>query len=417
MPLELITILILVLVFVASAVLKINMGAIALVAAFLVGTLLLGEGVDDVLSGFPTDLFIILVGVTFLFAIAQNNGTIDWVVERAVHLTGGRTWALPWVMFAIAAALGAAGAVPPAAVAIIAPTALSLARRNGISPLFMGLMIANGVSAGEFSPIGVFGIIVNGLADQAGLAYSPGLLFVSTFAFNFVLCLVLHFWFTRRNAPRIEPIETTSVALTSATLPRTTTPVVLTLVAILGMVASVLFFSVNIGFAALTAAVVVSVVSPAAGKAAVPMIAWPTVFLITGIVTYVALLQRAGAIEYLGEAVGSVGMPLLAAFLICLLGGVVSAFASTTGILGALVPLAVPFMLAGEVNSVTMLIALAIASSVVDASPFSTTGALIIANVPAAQRDKLFGQLLRWGLSMIVVAPLLAWAIFVLPGW
>ncbi|GAA2246626.1 SLC13 family permease [Herbiconiux moechotypicola] len=417
MPLELISIAVLVVIFVASALLKINMGAIALVATFLVGTLLAGEGIDDVLSGFPTDLFVILVGVTFLFAIAQNNGTIDWVVERAVFLTGGRTWALPWVMFTIAAALGAAGAVPPAAVAIIAPTALSLARRNGISPLFMGLMIANGVSAGEFSPIGVFGIIVNGLADQAGLAYSPGLLFLSTFTFNLLLCLVLHLWFTRRNAPKVDVVDTTSIPASRADLPATTVAVVLTLCAILGMVASVLFFAVNIGFAALTAAVVVSIVSPRAGKAAVPMIAWPTVFLITGIVTYVGLLERVGAIDYLGNAVGSVGAPLLAALLICLLGGVVSAFASTTGILGALVPLAVPFMLAGDVNSVTMLIALSIASSVVDASPFSTTGALIIANVPAEHRDRLFSQLLRWGLSMIVVAPVLAWTIFVLPGW
>ena len=32
-------------------------------------------------SGFPVDLFVLLIGVTYLFAIASNNGT----VERTVH--------------------------------------------------------------------------------------------------------------------------------------------------------------------------------------------------------------------------------------------------------------------------------------------------------------------------------------------
>ncbi|MBB5164813.1 hypothetical protein [Mycobacterium sp. AZCC_0083] len=32
-------------------------------------------------------------------------------------------------------------------------------------------------------------------------------------------------------------------------------------------------------------------------------------------------------------------------------------------------------------------------------------------------RDRVLSQLLRWGVSMIAVAPLLAWAIFILPGW
>jgi len=50
-----------------------------------------------------------------------------------------------------------------------------------------------------------------------------------------------------------------------------------------------------------------------------------------------------------GEEVATVGAPLLAALVICFIGGAVSAFALTTGILGALIPVAVPF-LAGTVS-------------------------------------------------------------------
>jgi len=176
-------------------------------------------------------------------------------------------------------------------------------------------------------------------------------------------------------------------------------------------------FDLDIGVVAITAAVLLSLVSPEASKSAVGQIAWPTVLLITGIVTYVGLMQEIGTIDYLGEKVADIGAPLLAALIICLIGAAVSAFASTTGILAALIPLAVPFLLAGEIGAIGVIIALALSSSIVDSSPFSTSGALCVANAPDDQRDYVYRRLLRWGLSMIVVAPLVTWSIFVLPGW
>ncbi|MEY9259293.1 hypothetical protein ABH903_002325 [Brevibacterium epidermidis] len=113
---------------------------------------------------------------------------------------------------------------------------------------------------------------------------------------------------------------------------------------------------------------------------------------------------------------GTVGAPLFAALIICFIGAVVSAFASTTGILGALIPLAVPFLLTGSVGEIGLIIALAISSSVVDSSPFSTSGALVVANSPEDQRDRVFKQLMVWGFSMVVIAPIVTWLIFVVPG-
>ena len=94
-----------------------------------------------------------------------------------------------------------------------------------------------------------------------------------------------------------------------------------------------------------------------------------------------------GTIDWLGKEVAGIGTPLLAALVICFIGGAVSAFASTTGILGALIPLAVPFLAQGQIGAVGVIIALSIASSVVDSSPFSTSGALVVANSPDDKRD------------------------------
>ena len=153
----------------------------------------------------------------------------------------------------------------------------------------------------------------------------------------------------------------------------------------------------DVGFVAVTIAVILSLLMPHATKGAAEKVAWPTVLLICGIVTYVALLQEMGTIDWLGEEVAGIGTPLLAALVICFIGGAVSAFASTTGILGALIPLAVPFLAQGQIGAVGVIIALSIASSVVDSSPFSTSGALVVANSPDDRRDFVYKKLLQLG--------------------
>ena len=135
---ELISILVLVVVFVIATTRSVNMGALAFAAAFAVGELVADLDADGIFAGFPGDLFVVLVGVTYLFAIARANGTTDWLVHASIRLVRGRVALIPWVMFAITGALTAIGAVSPAAVAIVAPIALSFAARYGISPLLMG---------------------------------------------------------------------------------------------------------------------------------------------------------------------------------------------------------------------------------------------------------------------------------------
>ncbi|MDQ0798878.1 SLC13 family permease [Arthrobacter sp. SLBN-112] len=171
------SIIILAAMFLLATVLPLNMGALAFVGAFLLGSVVLGMSTNDILANFPGGLFLTIVGVTYLFAIAQNNGTIDLLVRGAVKLVGNRVALIPWVMFAITAVITAVGALSPAAVAIIAPIALSFAGKYKISPLLMGMMVIHGAQAGGFSPIAVYGVTVNGILAKTDLAFSPTALF------------------------------------------------------------------------------------------------------------------------------------------------------------------------------------------------------------------------------------------------
>src|SRR5919109_1741288 len=183
---ELISLLVLVLIFLIGTTMPVNMGVLGIVAAFVVGTAM-GVSEDDIFLGFPGDLFVILVGVTYLFGIATANGTVDWLIQAAVKAVGGRTAAIPWVMFLVTAALTASGAVVPGAVAIIAPIGLGFAVTYGINPVLMGPLVVNGATAGGFSPISVFGSIVNGVVERNQLDENATLLFLSSFVFNLLL--------------------------------------------------------------------------------------------------------------------------------------------------------------------------------------------------------------------------------------
>src|SRR5690349_24958342 len=98
---ELISILVLVVVFVIATTRSINMGALAFAAAFGVRTLDADMETDDIFSGFPGSLFVVLVGVTFLFASARANGTADWLGHLGIRRVGRRNPVTPWRHVAI----------------------------------------------------------------------------------------------------------------------------------------------------------------------------------------------------------------------------------------------------------------------------------------------------------------------------
>ncbi|MFD3914602.1 SLC13 family permease [Streptomyces sp. NPDC058603] len=435
MSAELISILVLAVVFVIATTRSINMGALAFAAAFGVGGLVAGLDADGVFAGFPGDLFVVLVGVTYLFAIARANGTTDWLVHAAIRLVRGRIALIPWVMFAITGALTAIGAVSPAAVAIVAPIALSFAARYGISPLLMGAMVVHGAQGGGFSPISIYGSIVNGIVERENLPGSELTLFLGSLVANLLIAGIVFVLFGglklsgRRGEPspaeqgsqqdqkgrkarkdEHEPKEEPSGS-------RLTPAIGATLAALVALVVAVLGFDLDAGLSAITLAVLLSAVWPDTSRKAVSEIAWPTVLLICGVLTYVGVMEEMGTIDYAGHAVGDIGIPLLAALLLCYIGAIISAFASSVGIMGALIPLAVPFLAQGEIGAIGMITALAISATVVDVSPFSTNGALVLAAAPDVDRERFFRQLMVYGGIVVAVVPAAAWLVLVVPGF
>lgn len=420
MPIELISIAVLATIFLVATALPVNMGLLALAGAFVVGSLIDGLSPRDIFAGFPGDLFVTLVGITYLFAIAQKNGSVDRLVNGAARLVGGHAAAMPWVVFGVTALLTGVGALGPAAVAIIAPVALRFAIQYRLNPLLMGLMVIHGAQAGGFSPISIYGGITNQVVERAGLQSDPLQIFLASLFFNTGVALVIFFLLggasKRRAGAGMDQAAAGEAAAASMPDAAARREQMLTFAGLAALATGALLFDVNIGLMAVCVASFLAVAAPKSQKGAIDGVAWSTVLLICGVITYIGVLEQVGTINYLGVAISSIGVPLIGALLLCYMGGVVSAFASSTALLGIIIPLAVPFLAQGQVSALGVIAAVAVSTTIVDTSPFSTNGALVVANAAPERREHLFRQLLIYSIAITCAGPLLAWAIFVLPA-
>ena len=434
---EWVAIIALVALFAVGTMLPINMGALAYVAAWLVGVYSLDMTEKDIVAGVSGDLILTIIGVTYLFAIARDNGTVDLIVRTAVRAVGGRVALIPWVMFAVTAVLTGVGAVSPAACAIIGPVALGFAGRYGISPLMMGMMVVHGAQAGGFSPISIYGSITNSVMADAGLPNSEITIFLASLFVNLILAVILFVVLGGRKLLGVQ-IEPDDPALSDAeddpqrdgasgptggsggttTVRGVQLDQMLTIVAFLGVATVALAFDKNIGFVAITAAVLLSMLSAEQHKDAIKQIAWPTVLLVAGVSTYATILEEAGSPEFVGEWAAGLGVVAIGALVLCYVGGVVSAFASSTALLPVIIPIGLPLIADGGISAGLFVAALAVSSTIVDVSPFSTNGALMLANKPDTIDEQVYyKQILSYSVIVVIVGPLLVWAALVLPGW
>ena len=450
-------------VFLIATWKPIHLGLLALVASFGVGLFIAKEPLEDIFSAFPVSLLILLVGVTYLFSIARESGVVDWIIHRALRMIGGTVALLPWVFYMLCVVVASMGS--PLACVAIAPIAMFFVNKYRLNSAIMALPVILGGVAGGFAPISLFGLLTNGISANAGIDAEPLFLFVAALGFNTVAMGVAFLIFggpdlirrgresldleaaseivthgpgateRGRRATR-ELIKPGSVDNATVVMERTeesaSTPpgarasakptvfqtlAMIALAVLLALVIGLSAFGIeaDVGVIALSLAIVLSLLFPQQTRPAMKGIDWSTILLVSGVITYAGVLQRIGAIDMLGDAAASVPHPLLAALIVCVIGAFVSAFASTTGILGALIPMSIPLMATGSFEGYGLIVALAISSSLVDATPFSTAGAACVAGAPEDRRPRLTKILMRWGLSMIVIGPITTTAVLVVP--
>jgi di/tricarboxylate transporter len=408
----------LVLAIMLSCTTTINVGVLSLALALIVGVGLAGMEPAGVLDGFPVDLFITLLGVTLLFAIADVNGTLARLTERAVRLCRGHAGALPVMFFAIGFVVATIGAGATPASALLAPPAMAVAWRAGVPPLLMAIMAGNGALAGTLSPFAPTGVVANENMESIGLGGYEWW----TFTYNALAHALVGFggffllggWkLFRRGAARADAAEVEPAQPLEIRHWLTAAGIAALIAVVVGLSAA--GFRPNVGMAALIVATVLVLLRTVDESKAIARMPWGVIVMVSGVTVLIGLLRETEGLALITAGIASLATPTTIEPIVAFGVGLVSVYSSTSGVvLPAFLPM-VPDLAArlGGLEPLPIALSMNVAASLVDLSSLSTGGALFIAGAAGfADTRKLFNQLLAWGMSMTLVGAVLCYALF-----
>jgi di/tricarboxylate transporter len=399
----------LVVAMIVSCFTALNVGALGVALAWVVGVYLGGMKLDDVLAGFPVQLFLTLAGVTLLFTQAQINGTLDRVAHAAVRVCRGNTGLMPIMFFVLAGLIASLGPGNVATASMLAPMAMAVGMRASIPPFLMAIMVGNGAQSGSLSPFAPTGIIVTRLMNSIGLAGHEWRTYILNFVAHAMVAFAGYFLFGgwRLFKNRFKGAE--GGADTQFTLQHWVT------IGVIGCVlVVVLVFKANIGMAAFTGAVVLAALKIADHDQSIRRMPWTPILMVCGVSVLVALLEKTGGLDLFTELLSKIATPGSLTGVIAFVTGLISVYSSTSGVvLPAFLP-TVPGLIArlgGDPYSVAS--SMNVGAHLVDMSPLSTTGAMCLAGISdTAQVRPTYNKLLAWGLSMTIVGAIGCWIFF-----
>ena len=422
-----------------------NVGFLGIGFAIIVGGLFGGLSGAKVMASFPLSLFMILVGVTFLFGMAQTNGTMEKLTAYSVRVCKGNTALIPLIVYLLTTFVTTIGPGNIAGCALMAPVAMAIAARVGMPAFLMTLIVVGAANGAAFSPFAPTGIISNGIiakmAPTLGIApealnslawkihlnstLGQGLVNIGGF-------FILGGWAWIQNqrgasldidelAPKPEPFNKHQW-LTLGMVGLLILLVVLPgLPSMKGMFSkTILNLLSNVGSIAFILSCVLMLTGSGDSKAAVKVIPWGVIMMVCGVSVLIDVMDQAGGLNAMVKMIGAISGPVTITFWLGLIPGIISAYSSSSGVVMPMFLPMVPGLIkeVGGGDPIAMISAINIGSHLVDTSPLSTLGALCIASA-GDHEDKavLFRKLLIWGLAMSVVGAAVCYVFFGLLGF
>ena len=407
-----------------SMVTSVNVGVVSLAMAWIVGVYMGGMPVAKVIGTFPLDLLLNLVGITLLFGMANNNGTLGRIAARAVRACRGNAGVIPIMLFFIAVTLSSIGPGNIATTAIMAPMAMAVGARAAIPPFLMALMVGNGAQAGALSPFAPTGLIVRDNMKAIGLPGHEMQTYLNNLMAHAVVTFIAYFifggWKLFTRAKQVSPF----MAQSDQAGGRAEEEVIdvepfewvhwLTLAVLIALVSVVIGLKAHVGLAALTGAAMLSLIGAANEKEAIKKMPWSVILMVCGVTVLIGVLSAQRGMDLFTDLLAKIATPGTVTFMIALVTGAVSVYSSTSGVvLPAFLPTVPGLAQRLGVDPLPIAASMYVGGHLVDLSPLSTIGALCIAALTnEADAKKLFNQLLWWGLSMMLVGAVICWILF-----
>lgn len=388
---------------------NVNMGVTGMVFAWIVGCLMMGMKVKEVVALWPNAVVFQLLSITLFFGFACCNGTMQAVADHLLYAVRNQSWMIGIAIYFIAIVLGAIGCPPPAANAIMAVIGFSIGLPAGLHPVIIAWGVCHGAAIGACMPWAASGAVVNSTiaangfeAEAAGMTWE---FFFAYFLISTVILMALYIVFKGHklqtvNVQKPQPfndIQRKNLIIIAIVVGLVVIPSMLSKFVknpTLGFLASRL----DIQMLSFVGFVVCVLMKLADQRAVIKSVPWNTIILVGGIGTLMNVATQAGVVDVIsGWLNNSVPESMMVAFM-TLLGGFLSFF---SGGINTVFPMLAPIVgttVAGTaIKPVTMFIGILLGACYTALSPFSTGGAIFMSN---CQDEKVRGKLISWQLGL-----------------
>lgn len=380
MNLAVISLVLLLAAIVIGFVRNVNVGILSIGFAMIL-TLLFPDTLStkDVVSGFSTSLFVQMVGVTYLFAIINGNGTLELLAKKIVNKVPART--IPFVMFLIGMVLSAVGPGSIPCLAIIPVIAIPISISAGINPIMTAIIGDMGAMAGRMSPLTPEAAVVRGLMEEQNLNGNTVPIMICTIVTTLICAALVYIYY--RGWKVEKPMQTDEKEV----LPKFTWQQMASIAGLLLLAFGVLVLSWNVGLTGFLIGSVLCILGCGKEKKAIAGVPWNVIIMVLGVGILMNVISLSGGVDLLVSALEKVMGEKSAAPVIALLAGIMSFFSSGLGVVfPTLVPICGGLASGIGADGVYLVAMVVIGGTIAGYTPISTTGALIMAGV-AQQKD------------------------------
>ena len=369
--------------------------------------------VKDVIAGFSSSLFIQMVGITYLFAIINGNGTLELLARKIVALVGKKKHLIPFVMYLLGFAICAVGPGAIPSLAIVPVIAIPVAVSAGVNPIMTAVIGDLGVMSGRMSPLTPEAAVVRELMEEQGLKGNtlPIMAGMIVTALVVVVLVYVYYkgWKVEKAAHQQETVK----------LQKFNGRQWCSLAGLIVLAVGALFFSWNVGLTGFLIGTILIVIGGNDEKKAIAAIPWNVILMVLGVGILMNIISISGGIDIMVSGLEQIMGPRTAAMIMAIASGIMSFFSSGLGVVfPTLIPTASGLAGGLGVSAVQLVTVIVIGGTVSGFTPISTTGALIMAGVAQQEnaeerfpQNRLFIEL--FAVSFIALAVL---AIFAFAG-
>ena len=402
MSLALISLLILIAVILIGFFKKTNVGLLAILAVTIFGALI-GESDSDIISGFSSSTFVMLLGVSFLCAVGITNGTLELLAKKFLRLSGGHAIVAPILIFLIGMGIAAIGPGCVPALGIVAALSLPLSKSTGYDSVMLAIIGEIGSFGGRFSPITPESVLIRSLTEPQGISGYQTPLIIYAVITTIILGIFTFFFFKgyKVRGKRLEAQET---------LPAFNRNQIFTLIAFLVVIIACTFFGRNVGLISFAAGIVLVVIRAADEKAVFRSISWSTLLMVTGVGMFMEVVMSVGGVDLMSSALATIRTPRTSGAIQGLSAGILSWFSSAIGVVWpTMVPTVGDIAATVGVSPNGLISIMCLTAAFAGLSPASTGGALILAanatdpEFTKEKENRLFVRLFIYSALMVII--------------